>query len=307
MTSSIAFASREREQSILAHLPQVKLLARRIHRRCPPSVLLEDLESAGVTGLIEAANRYDRRRNVKFKTLADHRIRGAMLDYLRSLDPLPRAVRRFVRDRDTTTVHLQHGRDCCPSETEIAATLGVSMERYRRLSQLAHASDTVSLDSQDAHVSCDGTPHTATWLREVDHAIQALPSRERSVILSLRDGYAVAEIASRFEVTPGRVSQIKKEAIIRLRRAAIEAGFTQTGGARHVLGFKQLVARFGRLNEAIMPLKVVGLHLTRLAQIMPLGIRMLLKGKVQNPLHPPIQGVEHVRRILTRPTRGGPV
>jgi len=97
------------------------------------------------------------------------------------------------------------------------------------------------------------------------------------------------------------------EAIIRLRRAAIEAGFTQTGGARHVLGFKQLVARFGRLNEAIMPLKVVGLHLTRLAQIMPLGIRMLLKGKVPNPLHPPIQGVEHVRRILTRPTRGGPV
>jgi len=219
MTSSIAFASREREQSILAHLPQVKLLARRIHRRCPPSVLLEDLESAGVTGLIEAANRYDRRRNVKFKTLADHRIRGAMLDYLRSLDPLPRAVRRFVRDRDTTTVHLQHGRDCCPSETEIAATLGVSMERYRRLSQLAHASDTVSLDSQDAHVSCDGTPHTATWLREINDAIQALPSRERSVILSLRDGYAVPEIASRFEVTPGRVSQIKKEAIIRLRIA----------------------------------------------------------------------------------------
>jgi hypothetical protein len=68
MTSSIAFASREREQSILDHLPQVKLLATRIHRRCPPSVLLEDLESAGVTGLIEAADRYDRRRNVEFKT-----------------------------------------------------------------------------------------------------------------------------------------------------------------------------------------------------------------------------------------------
>jgi RNA polymerase sigma factor FliA len=219
MTSSIAFASRAREQSILDHLPQVKLLARRIHRRCPPSVLLEDLESAGATGLIEAADRYDRRRNVKFKTLADHRIRGAMLDYLRSLDPLPRALRRFVRDRDTATVHLQHGRDCCPSEMEIAAALGISVERYRWLSQLSHANATVSLDSQDAQASCDGTSHTATWLREVDDAIQALPSRERSVILSLRDGYALAEIARRFEVSPGRISQIKKQAIGHLRIA----------------------------------------------------------------------------------------
>jgi len=219
MTSSNAFASREREQSILAHLPQVKLLARRIHRRCPPSVLLEDLESAGVTGLIEAADRYDCRRNFKFKTLADHRIRGAMLDYLRSLDPLPRAVRRFVRDRDTATVNLQHVLDCCPSEMEIAAALGISMERYRCLSQLAHDRATVRLDPQDTHASCDGSPHTATWLREVDDAIQALPSRERSVILSLRDGCALAEIARRFEVSPGRVSQIKRQAIIRLRIA----------------------------------------------------------------------------------------
>ena len=219
MTSSIAFASREREQSILDHLPQIKLLALRIHRRCPPSVLLEDLESVGVTGLIEAADRYDRGRNVKFKTLADHRIRGAMLDYLRSLDPLPRAVRRFVRDRDTAIANLQHVLDCCPSEMEIAAALGISRERYCRLSQLAHGNATESLDSQDAHASSDRTPDTATWLREVDDAIQALPSRERSVILSLRDGYALAEIARRFEVTPARVSQIKKQAIIRLRIA----------------------------------------------------------------------------------------
>jgi DNA-directed RNA polymerase specialized sigma subunit len=102
---------------------------------------------------------------------------------------------------------------------EIAAKLGVSMERYRRLSQLAHANATVSLDSQDVHASWEGIPHTATWLREVDDAIQALPSRERSVILSLRDGYALAEIARRFEVSPGRVSQIRKQAIIRLRIA----------------------------------------------------------------------------------------
>jgi RNA polymerase sigma factor for flagellar operon FliA len=219
MTSSIALASRKREQSILDHLPQVRMLARQLHRRCPPSVLLEDLVSAGVTGLIEVADRYDLRRNCKFRTLAGYRIRGAMLDYLRSLDPVPRAVRRFVRDRDAVTVHLGYTRDCCPSEIDIAAALGVSMDRYHRLSELARAGTTLSLDAQDLHASCDGTHYTATWLREIDDAIQALPTRERSVILSLRDGYALAEIASRFHVTPGRVSQIKKQAISRLRIA----------------------------------------------------------------------------------------
>ena len=88
------------------------------------------------------------------------------------------------------------------------------------------------------------------------------------------------------------------EQIIRLRRAAIERGLTATGGARHVLGFTNLVARFGRLNEALMPLKVVGPNIKGLLHILPLGIRMLLKGKVPSPLHPPIEGVEHVRAIL---------
>lgn len=219
MTSYIALASRKREQSILDHLPQVRMLAQQLHRRCPSSVLFEDLVSAGITGLIEVADRYDLRRNFKFRTLADYRIRGAMLDYLRGLDPVPRAVRRFVRNRDAVTVHLEYARDCCPSETDIAAALGISMDRYRRLSQLAHAGRTMSLDAQDVHASCDGTPYTATWLREIDDAIQALPTRERSVISSLREGYALAEIASCFEVTPGRVSQIKKQAITRLRIA----------------------------------------------------------------------------------------
>jgi succinate dehydrogenase / fumarate reductase, iron-sulfur subunit len=88
------------------------------------------------------------------------------------------------------------------------------------------------------------------------------------------------------------------EQIIRLRRAAIERGLTMTGGARHVIGFRDLVAKFGRLNEARMPLKVVGPNIKRLLHILPLGVRMLLKGKVPNPLHPPIEGVEHVRAIL---------
>jgi DNA-directed RNA polymerase specialized sigma subunit len=93
------------------------------------------------------------------------------------------------------------------------------MERYRRLSQLARVGIAVSLRPQCAHASSDGTAHTASWLREVEDAIQALPSREQSVILSLRDGYVLPEIACPLEVIPAQVSQIQKQVILRLRLA----------------------------------------------------------------------------------------
>jgi succinate dehydrogenase / fumarate reductase, iron-sulfur subunit len=89
------------------------------------------------------------------------------------------------------------------------------------------------------------------------------------------------------------------EAIIRLRRAAIEAGLTSTGGARHITGFTDLIKQEGRLNEALMPLKVVGFNLRRLLHVLPLGIRMFLKGKVPNPLAPPITGIAQIRSIFT--------
>ena len=90
------------------------------------------------------------------------------------------------------------------------------------------------------------------------------------------------------------------EAIIRLRRAAIERGLTNTEGARHVTGFRDLIAKYGRLNEALMPLKVVGPHLRRLIDILPLGLRMLWKGKVPAPIHSRINGADRIRAILER-------
>ena len=90
------------------------------------------------------------------------------------------------------------------------------------------------------------------------------------------------------------------EQIIRLRRAAIERGLTNTEGARHVTGFRDLIAKYGRLNEALMPLKVVGQNIRRILNILPLGLRMLWKGKVPNPLHPKISGADRIRAILER-------
>src|SRR6202790_1732735 len=84
----------EREQLILEHLPQVRLIARRIHERLPESVSLDDLISTGTLGLIAAIDRFDPRHNVKLKTSAEYKIRGAILDSLRGLDWAPRQQRK---------------------------------------------------------------------------------------------------------------------------------------------------------------------------------------------------------------------
>jgi succinate dehydrogenase / fumarate reductase, iron-sulfur subunit len=106
------------------------------------------------------------------------------------------------------------------------------------------------------------------------------------------------------EVCPKDVKPM--EAIIRLRRASLERGMTTTGGARHVLGFTDLVEQQGRLNEAIMPLKVVGLSPRGLLHILPLGIKMLLKGKVPNPFGSAFPGLSQLQAFIERVRRVTP-
>ena len=87
----------EREQTILDHLPQVRLIARRIHERLPESVSLDDLISTGIVGLISAIDHFDPAHNVKLKTYAEYKIRGAILDSLRGMDWAPRQQRKRVK------------------------------------------------------------------------------------------------------------------------------------------------------------------------------------------------------------------
>lgn len=103
------------------------------------------------------------------------------------------------------------------------------------------------------------------------------------------------------EVCPKDVKPM--EAIIRLRRASLERGMTATDGARHILGFTDLVERQGRLNEAIMPLKVVGFAPRGLLHLLPLGIKMLLKGKVPNPFGHALPGLSHLQALIRRAKR----
>lgn len=141
---SSAQTSQWREETILAHLPQVELLARRLHRRCP-QVELEDLISEGTIGLIKAVDRFDPTRNLKVKTYAEHRIRGALLDYLRRIDPLSRTVRQFQKKRDAivTSLTSESRREILPSR--IASALGLSLTRYEALCRAVSAARPVSL------------------------------------------------------------------------------------------------------------------------------------------------------------------
>src|SRR5579883_2745100 len=120
-----AFSAEEREELILEHLPQVRLIARRIHERLPESVHLEDLISTGIVGLIAAIDRFDPSQNVKLKTYAEYKIRGAILDSLRGLDWAPRQQRKRAKQIEAAIAALEQELQRVPTEEEIAAHLGL--------------------------------------------------------------------------------------------------------------------------------------------------------------------------------------
>src|SRR5437870_7997612 len=121
----------QREQVILEHLPQVRLIARRIQERLPENISLEDLVSTGVLGLISAIDNFDPSHNVKLKTYAEYKIRGAILDSLRGLDWAPRQKRRKAKQIEAAIAVAEQRLQRAPTEEEIATALGLSLEEYR--------------------------------------------------------------------------------------------------------------------------------------------------------------------------------
>ena len=116
-------SSADRERLILEHLPQVRLIARRIHERLPESVSLDDLISNGVVGLIAAVDKFDPSQNVQLKTYAEHKIRGAILDGLREMDWAPKNKRRRAKQIEATIAVLEQRLGRAPAEEEIAVEL----------------------------------------------------------------------------------------------------------------------------------------------------------------------------------------
>ena len=135
-----------RNEVILEHMPQVRLIACQLHRRLPPSVPLDDLISAGIMGLLSAIDRYNGDLGVKLKTYAEYKIRGAILDSLRMLDWLPRVQRARTKRVGRAVSELSQRNGQMPGEGEVASHLGIPLERYQQmLSKLDRFEDLTSV------------------------------------------------------------------------------------------------------------------------------------------------------------------
>src|ERR1700731_5165316 len=125
--------SGERERLILDQLPHVRWIAMRIHEKLGGAVSLEDLVSSGVIGLINAVDSYDPKFNVKLKTYAEHRIRGAILDSIRGLDGIPAHKRKHLKHVEAAIAAVEQRLQRVPTEEEIAAEMSVSLSAYQDL------------------------------------------------------------------------------------------------------------------------------------------------------------------------------
>ncbi len=230
---SVETRSEERERLILAHLPQVRLIARRIHERVPESVCLDDLVSSGTIGLISAVDRFDPKQNVKLKTYAEYKIRGAILDSLRGLDWAPRQQRKRTKQIEAAIATLEQRLTRMPTEEEIAAELKVTIEEYHEwlvdvrgvnLGSLEMATGDDENRDLLQYISAneDAWPSRVVERAELERllaeAISKMP-RVESMVLSLyyREELTLREIAKVVKLHESRVSQLKSQAILRLR------------------------------------------------------------------------------------------
>src|ERR1700685_2703540 len=180
--NQVPMAVEVREQLILEHLPQVRLIARRIHERLPESVSLDDLISTGIVGLISAIDRFDSSHNVKLKTYAEYKIRGAILDSLRGLDWAPRQQRKRSKQIEAAISQAEQRLHRTPREEEIAEQLGLSIEEYHEWLVEVRGLNLGSLES-----STPDEESIRDLLRYISDDEEAWPSRllERSELQKL--------------------------------------------------------------------------------------------------------------------------
>ncbi len=225
----------EEERVLLEHLPIVRFLARRIHERLPQHVEIDDLFSAGVVGLMDAFSKFDPAKKVQFRSYAQFRIRGAILDSLRTLDWSPRELRRKGRavEESIRTLTARLGR--APSESEVAQEMGIALDAYQQL-----LGDLKGLEIGTLHLERNedsgeeelayipGRPEEDPLFHclrgemeeRLSGAIQELPERERLVMtLYYYEEMTMREIGLALGVVESRVSQIHASAVLHLRSA----------------------------------------------------------------------------------------
>jgi RNA polymerase sigma factor FliA len=225
-------ATDERERLILEHLPQVRLIARRIQERLPENISLDDLISTGVIGLIAAIDNFDPTHNVKLKTYAEYKIRGAILDSLRGLDWAPRQKRKKAKQIEAAIAAAEQQFQRAPVEEEIAVQLNLSVDEYRgwlveirglNFGNVEYASGDNGRDLlQYVADRDDQLPsklfERAELERLLAEAIAHMPAIERTVLsLYYHEELTLREIAQIVDLHESRISQLKSQAILRIR------------------------------------------------------------------------------------------
>jgi len=228
---------RARERLVVAYSPLVKYVAGRMGSALPAHVEEADLISYGLGGLISAIERFDPGRDIRFETYAVARIRGAIIDELRTLDWVPRSVRARAREFERVNTKLEARLHRAPSDEEMAAELAISVEELQDTLLQVSNSTIVALDelwtvsdstgdqvsmldtlADDAAEDPEALVERSSFRDRVADAIVALPEREKMVIaLYYYESLTLREIGEMLGVTESRVSQLHTKAVLRLR------------------------------------------------------------------------------------------
>jgi RNA polymerase sigma factor FliA len=225
-----------RDALILEHLPQIKYIAHRISAKLPSHVELNDLVSAGILGLLDAVEKFDPGRGVKFKTYAELRVKGAILDSLRNLDWAPRSLRKRSKDLEKVYKELEQRLGRPASDKEVCDELGITLEEFFELvdqikglnlgSFHEMASQEEDRNSEPLIKYIPDAPqldpffvfHKSEIRELLTGAIDALPKKERLVVsLYYYDELTMKEIGKVLGVNESRVSQLHTKAMLRLR------------------------------------------------------------------------------------------
>ena len=224
----------DRSQLIREHIPLVELVVQRMIPQVPSFMTKEDMTSAAMVGLIDAANKFDAAKGVKFKTFAEYRVRGAILDEMRKLDWFSRSMRDKQNQLTQTMLRLERQLGRSPEEQEMAAEMAMSLDEYRvLLAEVSH------LGCVSLHETLDHTEEGRSFLDSLEDIGGATPSdliekeemtrlmaeileelseKERLVIaLYYYEELTQKEIAEVLNVSEGRVSQLHSQALLKLR------------------------------------------------------------------------------------------
>jgi len=225
----------DRDAIVEEFLPGIRIHAARLKLRIPPHIEIDDLVSSGVVGLLDALNRFDDSRGIKFKTYAEFRIRGAMLDYLREMDWFPRSARQHSTRMQQTYSRLENILGRAPEEEEVADDLGITVDELRTKLWTFMGMTVFSLDAlQDEeeesgagwrHVLAEAAMNESREeeltreLKDVlGKAIDMLPEREQRLIaLYYHEDLTLREISRIFVLGEPRVCQLHAQAVLRLR------------------------------------------------------------------------------------------